>query len=113
MATGCSGRLQNIKEKNEITKKAKMYLAEKYNAEKFSYKIIKNELHGKNKLCFNVCPSNYMKIKLNNNTYFVEYDLENDIFSDDIQYNIIYNAYINRKFHDRQSCKRCTKNIRR
>lgn len=86
--TGCMK--EEIKSR-KIAKNAINYFAQKYNINKKDIKIKKNRFYSKEAFCMNSCGENEMTITYNNKEYTIQYDLSDDSFGDNYQYDEIYN----------------------
>ena len=94
-----SGCTKTYREKKKITKNAIEYFAQKYNFNKDDIDISYNGLYGiegsGGLRCLDSCGDNQMKIFYDGKEYLIKYNISDDSFGDDYQYNDIYNDLYN------------------
>ena len=98
ITTGCS---KSRIEKRKITKNAITYFTEKYSIKEKNIDIKNNGFYGQSAFCWNTCGENELDIIYNEKEYTIKYDLYNDSFGDNYQYEQIYNdlyKYLENKF---------------
>ena len=88
VTTGC---FESKIEKKKITNNAIDYFSKKYNFNKKNIKIKENNFYGENEFCMNDCGENEATIMYNKKEYIIRYNMSNQSYGDNYQYEKIYN----------------------